>query len=1048
MPAKTWLLFAPHPDDEILGAGGLIAQQIALGTRIVVVIISDGKLGLPSYENPLVREEESLNALQILGIKEVEYWRYPDGGVPLSGQIVQRYRQIVKIVQPDHILLPHPQENHQDHQRVTRGILNALLYQWQGELWFYETVHPLTVSNQLIDISSYLTVKLQALNCHQSQLKQFDYISYSKSLASLRGVSLNTTAAEAFLVHAWDGRPQHFFETLPLISVIIRSNSFEYLQIALQSLLEQQYQHFEVLLVWFGEQPIPLLENFAQLNIYLLQGKPSRSYNLNLALQHANGEYIAILDHDDIFYPEHLVGLLTEIYGQPNVDIVYSGYHLVQCTISNQITILETVNQTWDMQRVLIGNMLPIHTLLCRATIFHSHSFDESLEVYEDWDWLIRIYLANYRFLKVDQISCEYRIYSESKTLLEDHTKKDYTVYRKNIIERILSKMTFSNFEKLAELVQILEQKHAQAQNQIKQLINEKITFQKQLEEYQALNDLIVQACQAVNISQVGRNAITELISLTLPCNTLFSIVLPVYNTSADILRQTLFSIRQQAFKYWELCLVDDASNLPETLEVINLLQQDDFFNSRLRYKTQIKRKGIVKTTNEAIQLATAPYVVFVDHDDLLHPEALLHIALDIEKNGHCTLLYTDSRKIDHAGEWMSTNHKPQWSPESLLGHNYVNHLTIVNRTVLNQLQGLRVEYEGSQDWDLLLRLEELSLPEHEFRHIAIPLYDWRATLTSVAYANSVKPWAFEVAKNALEQHLINKKLQQIQITPNPHGAGYLCYWNVPPILIEIIIPTHSNIYGLRLCLQGLLEKTNYPALQITIVANRCTNLMQEFLQTLTDPRIKIIEYNKPFNWAAQNNFAVTKQIHEEKADWLLFLNDDVVIQDDPQWLTHLSRYLLLENVGIIGATLFYPDGTLQHNGIQIHPEWIARNITEWGKANELRPVRNVSAVTGACLLTKRVVWEQIGGFDECFAVSYNDVDFCLAARRIGWRIVQATDVHLIHHEHATNNNIDQPLWQKEKKFMQEKWQLELQDHFFTVHEVYAYRTRVLQVNS
>ncbi|EDN66336.1 glycosyl transferase, group 2 family [Beggiatoa sp. PS] len=345
----------------------------------------------------------------------------------------------------------------------------------------------------------------------------------------------------------------------------------------------------------------------------------------------------------------------------------------------------------------------------------------------------------------------------------------------------------------------------------------------------------------------------------------------------------------------------------------------------------------------------------------------------------------------------------------------------------------------------MLLQLTQI-LSEQQVCHISQPLYDWRATENSIAYQGGAKPWLSKVAQSTIVAHLKSFGLKEASVIPNQQGPGFVCQWQSSWEPIEVIIPTHTNINGLKTCLAGLLQLTDYLKLTITIVGNRCSSEVNEFLNTLqSQVQIRIVFDDSEFNWARLNN----RIAKESKAPFLLFLNDDVEIKN-AYWLRDLRRYLDLFGVGAVGATLFYPNGELQHNGIYTDFLKIATNITEWGKMDELRVTRNVSAVTGACLLTKQKVWEQVGGFEERLAVSYNDVDFCLALRAQNLRIVQATDVELIHHEHATYGTIDnikkQTKWQQEAQLMRDKWSEHLKELYFPHYEVLIQQTRILHV--
>jgi GT2 family glycosyltransferase/LmbE family N-acetylglucosaminyl deacetylase len=1054
MTVARILVFAPHPDDEILGCGGYLALKRAENAAVRIIVVSDGALGLAPIQRiqSALRQQESRLGLEQLQIKDVQFWDYPDGSIPLTGKIITDYIQAVSDFRPSQIMLPAPGEAHSDHRRVTRSILGALEGKWAGDVWFYETTQPAPLVNVTIDISASIETKLQALAEHASQLEQFDYVGYSDSLARMRGVASGYLRGEAFLAFPWDGSPQNFFETRPLISVVVRANDEEILAHALASLIAQEYDQIEVVLVWFGENT-PELTAFDMLALRTVIGKNNRGYNLNLGTTHARGEYIAFLDQDDIVYPMHLALLLAEIQGCAEVDVAYTGCRVVSChrngasvKVINEEALM---NQTVDASRLLIGNSIPNHALLFRAHTFRSLHFDETLEAYEDWELLAQLALDDYRFAQVDEITCEYRLYAEEGeliTLEQAHRNKGYIDWEDQVYERIVNRFKASHLKKLAGIITGLENNQQALETNLKQATQTIAGLEAQLKEKEAWQTLLKRALPALGIDKVGHRGLAKLIGTGLATEKLFSILIPVYNTPADILTETIGSVIGQNYPGWELCLVDDGSTEPETLIVLEQIKNTLQPTGKLHFVQRKSQGGIVAATNDALALATAPYIAFVDHDDLLHEDALLEIALILKQEAPYKLIYTDSTMIDLAGRLMHIYRKPDWSPETLLQLNFINHLTVLQRELVVQLGGLTPAHEGSQDWDMLLRMTD-TLTAAEIRHIRIPLYAWRATEQSVAYHPTAKPEAFNAGMRAVEAHLQRKGLKNPYCNDNPKGPGIICEWDSEQRVVEIIIPTHNNLEGLKVCIDGILTGTDYPFIKLTVIANRCSDSkMHSYLDHLvTDCGVNLVIDDRLFNWAALNNSAAATS----NADLLLFMNDDVEISSR-DWLTLMNQYFSLDGIGIVGPTLFYPDGELQHNGVHTDPVWVADNIRSTGSYGELSVTRNVAAVTGACLLVSRHIFNEIGGFDERFAVNYNDVDFCLAARHIGYRIMLASEVALVHHESASRGIADSleknPQWQQELTLMRDKWGDFLFDPYWSDYEVHAHGTRILHV--
>lgn len=1053
MTQERILVFAPHPDDEIIGCGGYLALRRAEKAAVRVVVVSDGAQGfLPMQPaTPGLRQEECRSGLADLQVEDVRFWDYPDGAIPLGGGIVDAYLQAVADFRPTRILLPATGESHPDHRRVTRGLIKALEGRWAGELWFYETTQPAPLVNTIIDISASMAAKLQALAAHRSQLTQYDYIGHCDSLAHMRGIALGAARGEAFLVFPWDGTPQNFFESRPLISVVVRADDAQILSHALASLAAQEYDQIEVVLVWFGET-LPDLSAFDVLDIRSVTGETQRGRNLNLGVKHARGEYIAFLDQDDIVYPDHLALLLAELHGRSDADVAHSGCRVVSCRRDGaQIKIVGEVavmNRPLEAGRLLIGNLFPNNALLFRALTFRTQRFDETLDAYEDWELLARLDLAGYRFAHMDEITCEYRLYTEREgaTLEQSHREKGYLGWEDQVYARIVEQFRATHLKTLAGIVSGLEDREQTLQKDLHQASQTIAELNTRLNENEDWQELLKRGLPALGIAKVGHSGLAELIGQGLARETLISVIVPVYNTPAEILGATLGSIIGQAYPAWELCLVDDASSDPGTLAVLESVKSALQPSGKLRFLRRTTQGGIVAASNDALALATAPYVAFVDHDDVLENEALLEIALALKENSY-RLIYTDSSKIDHAGSLLHIYRKPDWSPETLRHLNFINHLTVVERELLVALGGLNRDFEGSQDWDMLLRVAE-TLEPGEIHHIRKPLYAWRAAAQSVAYQSSAKPTAFDAAIRAVEAHLLRKGLPQAKCTANPVGPGVICEWRAKPRTVEIVIPTHNNLQGLKLCVEGILTGTDYPDIKLTVIANRCSAPeMLDYLEDLGAQRgVNLIKDERPFNWAALNNAAAINS----DADLLLFMNDDVEIQHR-DWLVSMSRYFDLEGVGVVGATLFYSNGELQHNGVRTDTTGGIDNIRTAGAFGELSVSRNVAAVTGACLLVARSVFEEVGGFDERFAVNYNDVDFCLAARYAGYRIVQPANVTLIHHESISRGIPDalekNPQWVAEIALMRDKWGDFLIDPYWSKYDVRSQGTRILAVS-
>ncbi|WP_374348958.1 glycosyltransferase [Chitinimonas sp.] len=1047
---KRTLLIAPHPDDEVIACGASLAAAAARGETISIVVISDGAQGKAT---PELRRSECLAGLAELGLDQgcAMFWDYPDGAIPLDQAFLVRLRSQVKLLRPDRILLPSPSEQHADHRRTTRACLLALTGHWQGELWFYETVSPMPVINWLEPCGRFWEHKQAALACHGSQLAQYDYARLCDSLAIMRGVSQGCERAEAFLVFDWDGSPQNFFETTPLLSVVVRASRMPMLHHALASLAAQEYDMLEVVLVWFGEEA-PDLTAFPGLHIRIVQGVHNRSDNLNRGIAAADGEYIAILDEDDVLDPEHYANLITELRADARIDLAYSRTRLRQCELVEggvlPGAVLDVLGEPASAARLLLGNVIPIHAFVCRTSLLRGYPFDAALHAYEDWDVIASMALDGRRFAQIDAVSAEYRLFDQGASLSEVHQARGYESWRQAVRHKLIARLQSHHLDELLsnllalqaerdrellarhglqEQVALLQQAGAQAAALAAALADYSARALVQSGAPQSTLDA-GSACAALALARSGPR---------------FTIVMPVFNTDAALLEEAVQSVLDQAYPNWVLCLVNDGSTTPATLACLDRLASLAQGEQRLRIRHLDGNCGIVAASNAAVALDDAPWISFVDHDDRLHPAALFELALALMEQPAARLAYTDSRMIDRAGALLNTFHKPDWSPALLLSINYLNHLTAIDRSLFEEIGGLQPRYQGSQDYAMVLACAR-RLGAHEVVHINKPLYDWRTTETSVSYNPAQKPECKPAAALAVADHLRELGLAGATADWRNDYPGVVAGWAAPAMAVHIVIPTHANASGLTALLDALLgtEGTQWRA---TVVLNRCRDGYAQALRArLADERrIEWLVDERPFNWSALNNRAAVTSNEEA----LLFLNDDVLPQQ-ADWLARMLRYLALPGVGVVGARLHYPDGGLQHIGIVLDPDQVAHNLQDVGRRHERVLTREVSAVTGAAMLVARPVFDAVGGFDPHFAVNYNDVDFCIHARALGWGVVMAMDVALLHAESSTRiTATDDPVLLADGAAMRGKWPrdalLEKLDSRYTVE---FSTTRILHV--
>jgi GT2 family glycosyltransferase/LmbE family N-acetylglucosaminyl deacetylase len=1018
------LVFAPHPDDEIIGCGGLIQRRAAAGDAIKIIVVSDGAAG----GDAATRARECLAGLASIGISSAEFWRQPDGALPLSARARRRYLDAVESWLPTHIALPSPHEAHPDHRRLTRGLLAALTRHWRGELLFYESTTPLPSVNRLEPID--IEAKLAALECHVSQLARYDYAAHVRGLASLRGAACGVPAAEAYIAWEWDGSPQNFFEQRPLVSVILRADDLILVAMALESLRQQSYDQIEAIVVWHGEEPLPDGEGMADLDIRVVRGPGPRAANLNAGLAVAQGAFVAFLDQDDVLHANHLALLLAELQADSDLDIAFGDCRLVACVREGdrvrEVAILETLGQEWRPGRLLVGNHIPLHSFLCSLRLARRIAFDAALNAYEDWDFLARAELAGATFRHVPELVCDYRLFpegDEAADLAIIHQRKGFTSATADVRNKILHSLNAPAFDNLAGLVCELEAGRDQALIKLSELEKERDALRQEVVGFMNERDALVAWADLLAPDFPGNDPGSRLAGCAFDDGPCISIILPVCDPAPEQLLEAIQSVARQTYARWQLCLADDASTQIAVRELLDGLATGS--DDRVRVVRRGSRGGIVAATQSAVELATGEWLAFLDHDDRLDANAMLEIAAAIQRDPQTTALYTDSRMIDRNGVVLHTYRKPGWAPETLLHLNYINHLSVVRRAAFDAIGGLRNGMDGSQDWDLWLRLS--LQPGFAARHVPLPLYDWRAGETSVAYAVSAKPYVIDAACRALADHLHARGFADAVVAPADGVPGMLPSWSANVRPLTAIIPTHRNPQDLDRLLMSLAA-SDYPALEVVLIANRVTDERTRALLAAASlrPGWRVFDDDRSFNWSALNNAAVRRTT----TPWLLFLNDDVELPETDT-LPRLVRYLALDPaIGAVGARLeFGPEqgGGVQHDGIVTDRQWVAGEVRDDTFGDGFLMARNVSAVTGACLLTTRSAYDACGGFDERLAVSYNDVDFCLHLRRMGYRIVQASDVRCIHRASRTRGQVvaGSPAyrqWEAEGQLMRDKW--------------------------
>ncbi|MDP2755770.1 MAG: glycosyltransferase, partial [Nitrospirota bacterium] len=886
----------------------------------------------------------------------------------------------------------------------------------------------------------------------------------------------------------------------PLVSIIVRTKDRpELLKRALQSIAPQTYRPIEVVLVNDGGCDLDVDEikdilGDVLLNYIRLEKNTGRAHAGNVGIENANGEYIGFLDDDDELYPEHVLTLISFLE-QSDYKVAYTDTKMVVRDFAAEEKQVIDVNETifsrdFSYKELLIGNYIPFNSICFPKKILSSAGWlDESLDLYEDWDFLIRIgqeypfyhikkVTAQYnqwsRNLQINQADTEYMKAMHLKIIGKHHEKITPEIIlemkherervelelnafkdRYNALKAELSKTLVSSEEKDMHIFQLqetikekdvvsIEKVHlafqlegilserdsriAQMENAINS-IHETLGW-KLLERFRRFRekilplgtgrrkiyDLSVKSIKYIqregfrrfknrvfhryNIPvSFNRNNYEIWISKNEPdyaalkkqvklskefkLNPKISIITPVYNPGGKVFIEMIESVFNQTYDNWELCLAN-ASTEPYIKDIIERYKKTN--GNKIKVKHLEQNYGIAKNSNEALSLATGDFVALLDHDDILPPFALYEVVGAVNNNPEADFLCSDEDKISEDGKTRSEPHfKPDWSPDLLRSHNYITHLSVFKKQLIEKIGSFREGFDGSQDYDLILRATEQA---KRIIHIPKILYHWRISPNSAAGNVTAKVYAFKSAKRALREHLIRIGLEG-KVEDTKLLGFYRVTYNIKDNpKVSIIIPNKDQVFVLRNCINSILKKTTYKNYEIIIVENSSSERQTfEYYKELSEIRnISIIHWDNQFNFSAVNNFGAKHATGEI----LLFLNNDTEVLNN-DWMERMLEHGVRKEVGAVGAKLCYPNETIQHAGVVIGMGGIAGHPHLYypkdapGYMGKLQVIRNLSAVTGACLMTRKEIFDGVNGFDEGYPLAFNDVDLCLKILEKGY---------------------------------------------------------------
>lgn len=517
----------------------------------------------------------------------------------------------------------------------------------------------------------------------------------------------------------------------------------------------------------------------------------------------------------------------------------------------------------------------------------------------------------------------------------------------------------------------------------------------------------------------------------------LISIVIPLYNTPVPYLKELLDSVQSQTYQNFQLCLADGSDNS----RTGDYIRENYGTDKRIQYKLLENNAGISENTNEAIKMATGEFIMFSDHDDTLAPNALFEIVKEMNEHPGTDVVYTDEDKVTMDGKrYFDPHFKPDFNLDMLRCNNYICHIFVVKREILEQVGMLRKEFDGAQDFDFILRCCEKA---ENIRHVAKILYHWRNHPASTAGNPESKMYAYEAGRNAVQAHYDRIGMKaEVSMTEQWGRYRTKLFVEGEP-LVTIIIPNKDHKKELKTCVDSLFEKTSYQNFEILIIENNSTGKeIFAYYKELeaAHENVRVLTWEKEFNYSAINNFGA----EHARGEYLLLLNNDIEVKTE-NWMEEMLSYCQREDVGIVGAKLLFPNEKIQHAGVILGmgPSGTAGHLfynfpgDQFVYAGRSQTTQDLSAVTAACMMVKKELYQKVGGMDEAFQVAFNDIDFCLRVRETGKLVVFQAYAELYHHESLTRgyetSQKNKKRFKEEIKLFKTRWKdiLEAGDPYY-----------------
>ena len=852
-----------------------------------------------------------------------------------------------------------------------------------------------------------------------------------------------------------------------MVSVVLPSfNRARCIARAMDSVLNQTFTDLELIVVDDGstDGTKELVEGYADSRVrYVQQEHEGACAARNRGIREARGEYIAFQDSDDEWLPEKLEKQMACLK-ESGSDIVCSAFYRAENGSKERFPPdCKKENYTITLCDIIPENLCSTQTLLFKKKCFQGEMFDTNLRRLQDWELMIRM-VQKWKVLMIneplviqynqqDSISKNTLAYLPAlMTIFREVSDKykEQNAYVKELEHQLSSVRTEyqAKEEQLTSMYAgVVNSSCWKMTKPIRYILDHWKAFMLNhgitSRFYRGMRFLwrhgIVEAWRKTarivfasrKQTKINKKTLEEQRKYTFPKKVKFSILVPLYNTPERFLREMLQSVQDQTYSDWELCLADGSDDGYSAVE--SICKEYAARDSRILYKRLEKNLGISGNTNACLDMATGEYISLFDHDDRLHPSALFEVMKAI-CDQNADFIYTDENAFHKTPKDAFCPHfKPDFAPDTLRSYNYICHFTTFERGLLEKAGGgFRAEFDGSQDYDMILRLTEQA--EH-IVHIPKILYYWRSSPNSVASDISEKHYTIVSAKKALSQHLTRVGLKGTVLDSAVPSTYKIAYEIDGEPMISILIPNYENIDTLKTCLNSIYDKTTYRNFEIIIIENNSKTVdtfdYYEQIQKRWD-NLRVVKWSGKFNYSAINNFGAKYA----NGDVLLLLNNDIEVIT-PDWLEQMLMFAQRKDVGAVGAMLYYPDNTVQHAGVILGIGGVGSHAHknfrrgDCGYMSRMTIAQNYSCVTAACVMMRRAVWDEIGGLDESFEVAFNDVDMCMRIRKAGYLVVWTPYAELYHYESKSRGLEDTP--EKQKRFQgevlrfQNRWEKELQ---------------------